>query len=163
MQGTSLRGSPTQVQSLNFVYRSLTPLERQFFEKLDKELEKVEKFYSDREHEAMIKAAALKEQLRELKDHRRLFHEAKDAENAWTSIILPHKVADRLPTAQVVAHKLHVTHVKASSSKKDSLTTKAREGNGKQRERSSSTLSSVASGARARLDPEDYKIGRAHV
>ena len=43
-------------------------------EKLDQELEKVEAFYRARESEAMIRATALKEQLRELQDHRRIFH-----------------------------------------------------------------------------------------
>ena len=53
---------------------TLTPLERQFVEKLDQELDKVEAFYRARESEAMIRATALKEQLRELQDHRRIFH-----------------------------------------------------------------------------------------
>lgn len=72
---------------------TLTPLERQFIEKLDKELDKVETFYQARESEAKIRlvgplnievfspsydetcrASALKDQLRELQDHRRIFH-----------------------------------------------------------------------------------------
>ena len=59
---------------LAIVIPTLTPLERQFVEKLDQELDKVEAFYHARESEAMIRAAALKEQLRELQDHRRIFH-----------------------------------------------------------------------------------------
>lgn len=52
----------------------LTPLERQFFTLLDAELEKVDTFYKERETEALARVRILKEQLRELKDHRNIFH-----------------------------------------------------------------------------------------
>lgn len=40
---------------LSVVLPTLTPLERQFIEKLDKELDKVESFYQARESEAKIR------------------------------------------------------------------------------------------------------------
>jgi SPX domain protein involved in polyphosphate accumulation len=52
----------------------LNPVETKFFETLDGELDKVESFYKDREKDAIIRAAILKEQLRELQDHRKAFH-----------------------------------------------------------------------------------------
>lgn len=48
--------------------------ERHFFEVLDEELAKVENFYKEREKEYIIQSSVLKEQLRELQDHRKLFH-----------------------------------------------------------------------------------------
>lgn len=56
------------------IYRILSPVERQFFVILDGELDKVEKFYGDREKEAIIFSSMLKEQLRELQAHRKLYH-----------------------------------------------------------------------------------------
>ncbi|RPD75684.1 hypothetical protein L226DRAFT_51783 [Lentinus tigrinus ALCF2SS1-7] len=52
----------------------LTPVERAFFEKLDEELDKVESFYCERERDMRHRANLLKEQLQELKDHRRAFY-----------------------------------------------------------------------------------------
>ena len=40
---------------LDVILASLTPLERQFVDKLNSELEKVEKFYLDREKDAKAK------------------------------------------------------------------------------------------------------------
>ncbi|RDX42436.1 hypothetical protein OH76DRAFT_101013 [Lentinus brumalis] len=55
----------------------LTPVERAFFEKLDEELDKVESFYCERERDMRHRANLLKEQLQELKDHRRAFYDAE--------------------------------------------------------------------------------------
>ena len=52
----------------------MTPLQVLFFEALDKELAKVQSFYREREKDALIRSALIKEQLNELKDHRRIFH-----------------------------------------------------------------------------------------
>jgi xenotropic and polytropic retrovirus receptor 1 len=52
----------------------LPPLQAQFFEALDRELIKVENFYREREADAMARSAIIKEQLDELKDHRKVFH-----------------------------------------------------------------------------------------
>ncbi|PIL23311.1 transporter [Ganoderma sinense ZZ0214-1] len=69
----------------------LTAVERAFFEKLDQELDKVESFYSEREKDMHLRADLLKEQLQELKDHRRAFYEAHPATAApsWLHLHLP--------------------------------------------------------------------------
>lgn len=48
----------------------MTPQERKFFTVLDKELEKVEAFYSEREAEALDRYKVLREQLDQLAEHR---------------------------------------------------------------------------------------------
>ena len=65
--------SPVKPTSLADLATVLTPLEKQFFEMLDRELEKVDGFYREREAEAVSRLVLLKEQLRELRDHQRLF------------------------------------------------------------------------------------------
>jgi hypothetical protein len=52
----------------------MSPLEVQFFEAMDKELDKVQAFYREREKDALVRSAVIKEQLNELKDHRKVFH-----------------------------------------------------------------------------------------
>lgn len=56
------------------VLAELPPLQLQFFEALDRELIKVQNFYREREKDAIIRSAIIREQLNELKDHRRIFH-----------------------------------------------------------------------------------------
>ena len=48
--------------------------EAYFFDVLDGELQKIETFFKKHEREAVVHATALQKQLRELKDHRKLFH-----------------------------------------------------------------------------------------
>ncbi|CAE7131077.1 unnamed protein product [Rhizoctonia solani] len=50
----------------------LGPNELAFFTKLDQEIEKVENFYAERERDAELKVAALKEQFHELRGHKQL-------------------------------------------------------------------------------------------
>lgn len=45
-----------------------------FVAKLDQELDKIEKFYLAREQEARDRGQVLRDQLRELSDHRRVFY-----------------------------------------------------------------------------------------
>jgi SPX domain len=52
----------------------LEPEEAAFFTALDAELEKIEKFFLDRERESVVRTRALEEQLRELGQHRRIFY-----------------------------------------------------------------------------------------
>ncbi|TFY58647.1 hypothetical protein EVJ58_g6292 [Rhodofomes roseus] len=54
----------------------LPPVARSFFDMLDGELDKVESFYCARERELRTRYEMLKQQLQELKDHRRAFYEA---------------------------------------------------------------------------------------
>ncbi|KAK0474204.1 EXS family-domain-containing protein [Armillaria novae-zelandiae] len=53
----------------------LSPEELSFLDALDRELEKIETFYLDREKEMQTRTTALEEQLHELTYHRKLFHE----------------------------------------------------------------------------------------
>jgi len=52
----------------------MTPLELQFFQLLDSELNKVQAFYREREKEALVRCALIREQLNGLEDHRKIFH-----------------------------------------------------------------------------------------
>ena len=57
------------------LYDNLEPDEEAFFDLLDHELEKVEAFYKGRMLDVERRAADLRVQLRELGEHRRVFHE----------------------------------------------------------------------------------------
>lgn len=57
------------------LYDRLEPDEQAFFDLLDHELDKVEKFYVAREQDAVRRAHDLRDQLRELAEHRKLYHE----------------------------------------------------------------------------------------
>ncbi|BEI88828.1 uncharacterized protein CcaverHIS019_0201900 [Cutaneotrichosporon cavernicola] len=57
------------------LYDTLEPDEKAFFDLLDQQLEKVEDFYSARETEATRRFHQLSDQLTELAEHRRIFHE----------------------------------------------------------------------------------------
>ncbi|KLT45695.1 EXS-domain-containing protein [Cutaneotrichosporon oleaginosum] len=57
------------------LYDTLEPDEKAFFDLLDQQLEKVENFYSAREAEATRRFHQLSDQLKQLAEHRRLFHE----------------------------------------------------------------------------------------
>ncbi|WVF72993.1 hypothetical protein IAT40_007811 [Kwoniella sp. CBS 6097] len=57
------------------LYKQLEDDEKAFFDLLESELDKVEKFYVAREAEATRRAHALRDQLRELAEHRKIYHE----------------------------------------------------------------------------------------
>ena len=78
--------------TLDEILVTLTPLQKGFFDLLDSELAKVEKFYIEREKDAVIYSAALKEQLRELQNHRRIYHEHDGLAKPWERAI------DAIPT-----------------------------------------------------------------
>ena len=52
----------------------MSPARLSFFDKLNAELSKIESFFIEKEGEARKRSSQLREQLEELKDHRRLFH-----------------------------------------------------------------------------------------
>ena len=52
----------------------MPPIQLAFIDKLNSELSKVDTFFIKRETDARARSLRLKEQLGELKDHRRLFH-----------------------------------------------------------------------------------------
>lgn len=57
------------------LYDSLAPDEQAFFDFLDKELQKVESFYLARQADALRRGEELRAQLRELAEHRRVYHD----------------------------------------------------------------------------------------
>ncbi|CAL1699593.1 unnamed protein product [Somion occarium] len=67
---------------------ALNTVQKAFFEKLDAQLDKVETFYVGREKEMKTRVNTLKIQLQELKDHRRLYHEAQQ-HSSWLPIKIP--------------------------------------------------------------------------
>ncbi|GJE94840.1 SPX and EXS domain-containing protein [Phanerochaete sordida] len=69
----------------------LSPVHRAFFDKLDRELDKVDSFYLEREKEMRTKTSTLKAQLKELQDHRRLFHELHDTDHSWLPPLIRRK------------------------------------------------------------------------
>jgi hypothetical protein len=77
--------APRYPETLDALYACCLPDERRFFTTLDAELEKVESFYHDRETDAIRRSEELKAQLRELAEHRRVFHEA-EAERGKTGV-----------------------------------------------------------------------------
>lgn len=70
--------APRYPETLQELYATCYTDERRFFTTLDAELEKVEAFYHDRETDAIRRSEELKAQLRELAEHRRVFHEAEE-------------------------------------------------------------------------------------
>ena len=70
--GTSISSTPPP--TLAQVLEHMSPVQLEFFNKLNAELSKVESFFLEREAEARARSLQLRGQLEELKDHRHLFH-----------------------------------------------------------------------------------------
>lgn len=66
--------STTQPPTLAEVLEPMSPIQLEFFNKVNAELSKVESFFIGREAEARERSIQLRGQLEELQDHRRLFH-----------------------------------------------------------------------------------------
>lgn len=82
------------------LYDCLAPDEQEFFDFLEKELQKVESFFLARQEEAVKRAKQLRAQLNELAEHRRLYHEAYPGNlPKWES-----KVERFLPAGAAAAH-----------------------------------------------------------
>ena len=62
-------------RSFEELYESLEPDEKAFFDLLQRELDKVDSFYNAREADAQRRAHDLRDQLHELAQHRKIFHE----------------------------------------------------------------------------------------
>ncbi|PVF97400.1 SPX-domain-containing protein [Serendipita vermifera] len=77
-RANSTSTSTRHMTTLSEALATMTPLECQFFEALDKELRKVVDFYREREKEALVRVSVIKEQLDDLKDHRKIFHAYED-------------------------------------------------------------------------------------
>jgi hypothetical protein len=65
---------PIPPPTLPLLLDRMPPVQLAFMDKLDSELSKVESFFIQRVAESRARSLRLKEQLGELKDHRRLFH-----------------------------------------------------------------------------------------
>ena len=59
--------------------------EAYFFDVLDDELQKIEAFFKKHEREAVVHATVLEKQLKELKDHRELFHASPASHDSFES------------------------------------------------------------------------------
>ena len=100
------------------LYNGLEADEKSFFDFLDSELEKVESFYLAREAEAMHRGEELRAQLRELAEHRRIYHSLYGEGNAarWEGKVermLPNVIGSEATQATVsgvasAAQKLHL-------------------------------------------------------
>ena len=66
--------SHPQPMPLHALLPTLPSVHLTFFTYLDKQLDKIDKFYLEREKEAQARSKALEIQLRELKDHRKIFY-----------------------------------------------------------------------------------------
>ena len=65
---------PLPPPTLSLLLDRMPPIQLAFIDKLNSELSKVDSFFIKRETDARARSLRLKEQLGELKDHRRLFH-----------------------------------------------------------------------------------------
>nr|XP_019044152.1 hypothetical protein I302_07433 [Kwoniella bestiolae CBS 10118]OCF23082.1 hypothetical protein I302_07433 [Kwoniella bestiolae CBS 10118] len=82
------------------LYKQLEQDEKDFFDFLEHELDKVEKFYLAREGDAMRRAHDLRDQLRELAEHRKIYHELyPHGTPEWET-----KVGRILPISQATAN-----------------------------------------------------------
>lgn len=70
--------APRYPETIEELYKICYTDERRFFTVLDGELEKVEAFYHERESDAIRRSHELQAQLKELAEHRRVFHQAED-------------------------------------------------------------------------------------
>jgi hypothetical protein len=66
--------SQSQAIPLYAILLTLPPIHLAFFTHLDNQLAKIDGFYLEREKEAQARSRALQNQLRELKDHRKIFY-----------------------------------------------------------------------------------------
>ncbi|KAL7418429.1 Xenotropic and polytropic retrovirus receptor 1 [Cryptotrichosporon argae] len=101
---------PRSGRTFEELYGTLEPDERAFFDLLDRELDKVEAFYHARETDAVRRAHELRGQLRELAEHRKIFHDIYDGVPEWEAKvgqILPGRAA-RLPALRAAERVLHL-------------------------------------------------------
>ncbi|WWD19646.1 hypothetical protein CI109_104108 [Kwoniella shandongensis] len=117
--------SPGRSQHVADTYEDLydrcQPDEQAFFDLLERELDKVEKFYIAREQEAQRRAHDLREQLRELAEHRRIYHELyPEGIPEWEAKvgrILPNGTQAVAPTLAKLKNKLGLSADEDSSAK----------------------------------------------
>ncbi|CAE7233288.1 unnamed protein product [Rhizoctonia solani] len=71
--------------SLEEILSSLNPIELRFFETFYQEVEKVDAFYKEREKDAILKVTALREQIEQLRGHKKLLDEYRDG--LWPGVL----------------------------------------------------------------------------
>lgn len=99
---------PRQPQSMEELYATLNPDEQAFFDHLDKQLDKVETFYSAREHDAARRFSQLKDQLNALAEHRRIFHEQfPGGQREWESRVGEYSKKAHVPILAKAVKHLH--------------------------------------------------------
>lgn len=147
----------------------MTPAQLVFMDKLDSELSKVESFFIKRVAESRARSLRLKEQLGELKDHRRLFHVTEFASFRFCAADLFEK-QDAYPGAHhntplpfLPVHRLNSVRSKNNEPPWSRDTThtheRARAGNQKEDTVHEIRLHRQASAAKL-LQPEDYISAR---
>jgi hypothetical protein len=75
MTSSSFRTPVRSARTFDDLYPTLDTDEQAFFDLLAHELDKVQSFYSAREADALRRFSEIKEQLKELAEHRKVFHE----------------------------------------------------------------------------------------
>ncbi|KAI9438622.1 SPX domain-containing protein [Lactarius indigo] len=144
---------PIHPLTLGLLVGRMPPAQLAFIDKLDSELSKVESFFIQRVAEARTRGLRLKEQLGELKDHRRLFHDAFPGAHHNTPLpILP---AHRLNASRGKKHEPQWSPSGASDFQMDE---RARAGNRKADAAQEFRLQRQPSSAK--LPPEDYVSAR---
>lgn len=88
MSSRSLENPNRPPMTLHTLLPTLPSIHISFFNYLDKQLEKIDKFYSEREKEAQTRSKALEIQLRELKDHRKIFY-VRDFFSSFLILFIP--------------------------------------------------------------------------
>ncbi|CAE6462004.1 unnamed protein product, partial [Rhizoctonia solani] len=71
--------------SIDEALSSMNPVELRFFETLHEQVEKVDAFYKEREKDAILRVSALREQMEELRGHKKLIDEYRDG--LWPGVL----------------------------------------------------------------------------
>ncbi|TFY63335.1 hypothetical protein EVG20_g6362 [Dentipellis fragilis] len=162
--------------TLDRLLDGMSPVHLAFFDKLDRELAKIESFYLAREQEARERSTALMQQLVELKDHRRVFYEAHPEDHhPWSIPFLP---GPSNPTSRHIRRALHHRpriHVRRPSAPQTQEHGKAPERDN-EKARTDAVAANVGLGGgpgqgmmghqngsaspRQKFDPEDYQYAR---
>ncbi|KAG8954239.1 hypothetical protein FRC04_000461 [Tulasnella sp. 424] len=87
-----VRADPTRPRFETYaaLLASVPPLERNFFDYLDAQVDKAEMFFDERYREAAVRLSVLKEQFAELAQHRRAYHNSLIIRSSrWKALPLP--------------------------------------------------------------------------
>ncbi|KAI9458649.1 hypothetical protein BJY52DRAFT_417310 [Lactarius psammicola] len=128
----------------------MPPVQLAFIDKLNSELYKIESFFIKREAEARARSLRLKEQLGELKDHRRLFHDTYPG--AHHNAPLPFLPAHRLNALRGKNHELQRS--------RDTIHTDESARAGNQKANAGQEFRLQRQPSSPKLHPEDYVSAR---